>query len=143
VGTVIDVRDSVVGALAESFPGVAIYTESISPGLMEPHFRVTDFSVTHNRIMGPRYVCVYAFKIQYYPSSNSSEPIREACTVAERLVEALEYIPMESGRLRGTGMRYEMVEGVMYFFFDIKMDVMKQEQSGPAMAAMDMEGWIK
>ncbi|MBD3917628.1 hypothetical protein H8B09_02600 [Paenibacillus sp. PR3] len=140
--TVIDIRDSVVGLLAESFPGTVIYTETMGQETT-PCFQMTDCSVTYNRIMGRRYARVYAFDIRYFPSGSSPEPIQDASQIAERLAEVMEYIPLGRGKLRGSGMRHEMVEGVMHFYFEIRMHVFKKQQSAPKMAAMDMEGRIK
>ncbi|WP_127531199.1 phage tail terminator family protein [Paenibacillus kobensis] len=136
-----EVREAVAGVLAETFPGVPILSEPTSQGIPEPYFRLMEPQVTYKRIMGQRYERLYAFTIQYFPSTD--EPVQEAGLVAGKLADALENIPSGGGQLRGTGMRYETVERVLQFFFTVRVQVYKQVQPVPRMAAMIMEGWIK
>ncbi|MFC5703181.1 DUF6838 family protein [Cohnella faecalis] len=140
--TAIDVRDAVIGALGEAFPGLPIHTETVDEGVVKPCFFVKDFPVAQSRIMGRRYARAHSFDIQYFPLS-AIEPIEEAHDAAERLTEALEYIPLEVGQVRGTGMRYEFVDSVLHFFVNVNLYMFKPIMPVPLMGSVEVEEGIK
>lgn len=104
------------------------YTESIEQGLNKPCFFVFCINPTNRVFFGKRYFRQNQFCIQFFPADESRE--NEDCNaVAERLFSCLEYITVTEDLVRGTKMKYEIVDGVLNFFVNYDMFVYKVEPS--------------
>lgn len=105
-----------------------IHMEEIEQGLEEPCFFVQCLNPTNELFLGKRYFRRNQFCIQYFPES--AEKQRECNGVAERLWQCLEYITAygETKPIRGTKMRYEVVDGVLNFFVNYDCFVYKVEE---------------
>lgn len=77
--------------------------------------------------MGKRYLRQNQFAIQYFPESKDS-PNVECNEVAERMFWCLEVIQADGGAVRGSNMKYEIVDGVLNFFVDYDCFVYKMGQ---------------
>lgn len=122
--------EAVSASLNEEFgDGYEIYMEEIKQGLEEPWFFVQCLNSTNELFLGKRYFRRNQFCIQYFPES--AEKQRECNGVAERLWQCLEYITMygETKPIRGTKMRYEVVDGVLNFFVNYDLFVYKVHAS--------------
>lgn len=104
------------------------YTESIEQGLNKPCFFVFCINPTNRVFFGKRYFRQNQFCIQFFPADESRA--NEDCNaVAERLFSCLEYITVTEDLVRGTKMKYEIVDGVLNFFVNYDMFVYKVEPS--------------
>ena len=92
-----------------------IYTESVEQGLQEPCFFVFCINPTNQLFLGKRYFREHGFCIQYFPK-DENQAKQEGNAVAERLYSCLEYISVSGKLLRGTKMKYQMVDGILNFF---------------------------
>lgn len=122
--------EAVSASLNEEFgDGYEIYMEEIKQDLEEPWFFVQCLNSTNELFLGKRYFRRNQFCIQYFPES--AEKQRECNGVAERLWQCLEYITMygETKPIRGTKMRYEVVDSVLNFFVNYDLFVYKVDAS--------------
>ena len=95
--------------------GYKIYTNDVKQGLKEPCFFVAVLEPTRKQMIGRRYRYDNPFCITYFPrhAGNNTEMLG----VAEKLTEALELITVLDGdTVRGTGIRFEIVDGNLQFF---------------------------
>ena len=100
------------------------YTESIEQGLNKPCFFVFCIDPTNRVFFGKRYFRQNQFCIQFFPADESRA--NEDCNaVAERLFSCLEYITDTGDLVRGTKMKYEVVDGVLNFFVNYDLFVYK------------------
>ena len=72
--------------------------------------------------------------IQYFPSTDDRKG--ECYRVGEKMFECLEVIPVDDFFLRGTEMRFDIVDGILHFFVDYNAFVRKVEQKQDAMKTM-------
>ncbi len=101
-----------------------IYTESIEQGLSEPCFFLFCINPTSRVFLKNRYFRENQFCIQYFP--DDKDRAKEECNaVAERLFLCLEYITVTGDLVRGTKMKYEIVDGVLNFFVNYDLFVYK------------------
>lgn len=101
-----------------------IYTESIEQGLSEPCFFLFCINPTSRVFLKNRYFRENQFCIQYFPADK--DRAKEECNaVAERLFLCLEYITVTGDLVRGTKMKYEIVDGVLNFFVNYDLFVYK------------------
>ena len=100
------------------------YTESVEQGLHEPCFFVFCVNPTNRVFLGKRYFRENQFCIQYFPA-NKDRAKEECNTVAERLFSCLEYVTVTEDLVRGTKMKYEVVDGVLNFFVNYDLFVYK------------------
>ncbi len=104
------------------------YTESVEQGLNEPCFFVSCINPTNRVFLGKRYFRENQFCIQYFPADK--DRAKEECNaVAERLFPCLEYITVTGDLVRGTKMKYEVVDGVLNFFVNYDLFVYKVADS--------------
>lgn len=101
-----------------------IYTESIEQGLQEPCFFVFCINPTNQLFLGKRYFRENGFCLQYFPK-DENQAKQEGNAVAERLYSCLEYISVSGKLLRGTKMKYQIVDGVLNFFVNYDFFVYK------------------
>ncbi len=101
-----------------------IYTESIEQGLSEPCFFLFCINPTSRVFLKNRYFRENQFCIQYFPADK--DRAKEECNaVAERLFLCLEYITVTGDLVRGTKMKYEIIDGVLNFFVNYDLFVYK------------------
>lgn len=101
-----------------------IYTESIEQGLSEPCFFLFCINPTSRVFLKNRYFREKQFCIQYFP--DDKDRAKEECNaVAERLFLCLEYITVTGDLVRGTKMKYEIIDGVLNFFVNYDLFVYK------------------
>lgn len=140
------VRDSIIAALHQHFPGIGVYGEEIKQGFEEPCFFVKLFPVSQEQLLGRRYQRNHSFDIHYFPTeAGEGEEQRqneEMHDMAEQLYDKMELVPVTSGLMRGTKMRHEIVDGVLHFFVDYNFQVKKEAAPDPVMQTMEQEGFV-
>lgn len=100
------------------------YTESVEQGLKEPCFFLFCLNPTNRVFLGKRYFRENQFCIQYFPADKDRTK-EESNAVAERLFSCLEYISVTGDLVRGTKMKYEVVDGILNFFVNYDLFVYK------------------
>ena len=113
--------DSEFNSISEDYE---IYTEEVKQDFQEPCFFITLLSLDQTQIIGNRYSRTQPFDIHYFPKVEGSNS--EILEVTEVLVNALEYIMIDEGLIRGTKMNSEVVDGVLHFFVNYNMHVIKE-----------------
>lgn len=109
-----------------------IYTESIKQGLKEPCFFISCLNPTNKVFFGERYFRTNQMCIQYIPTNTSVE--KEECNaVAERLFNCLEYITVGEDPVRGSKMNSEIIDGILNFFVNYDLFIMKLKNEEVAM----------
>lgn len=137
--TVEDVRRAVMAALFARFPGIKIYGEPIAQGFEEPCFYVKLLEASHEKAVGRRYVRTHSFDVHYFDATNAALHAR-----AEELYDCLEHITTQAGALlRGRGMSHEIVDGVLHFFVQYDVHVMRERPAAPLMRQLEQEGYLK
>ena len=113
---------------AEFGDAYTIYTESVEQGLNEPCFFLFCINPANRIFLGKRYFRENQFCIQYLPADRDRE--KEECNaVAERLFLCLEYITVTGDLVRGTKMKYEVVDGALNFFVNYDLFIYKEAAS--------------
>lgn len=108
--------------------GYKNYTEEVKQGLIEPCFFISCINPTHNLFLGKRYFRENQFCIQYFPADKQN-PKAECHAVAERMEFCLEWITVTGDLVRGSKMKYEIVDGILNFFVNYDMFVYRTEES--------------
>lgn len=107
--------------------GYEIYGEEIKQGLKEPCFFLRCINPTNSLFLGKRYFRKNNFVIQYFPKSKY-EQNAECYEMAEGLMQHLEVIPVLDATIRGTEMKYEVIDGVLNFFVNYDCFVYKVDK---------------
>lgn len=115
-----------ISTTLDSAFGYEVYDEEIKQGLEEPCFFIKCLNPTNSLFLGRRYYRVNNFVIQYFPKSEH-KPKAECYTVAEQLMQCLESIPVLDEVLRGTEMKFEVIDGILNFFVNYNCFVYKVE----------------
>lgn len=121
--------------------GYETHMEEIKQGLTEPCFFISCLNPTTELFFGKRYFRTNQFCIQYFPESDDNVQ-RECNDVAERLVWTLEYITLDGDLIRGTAMKYEVVDGVLHFFVNYDCFIYRIEEK-TAMESMETDTKVK
>lgn len=131
-----DVIHCISRALDKEF-GYEIHMEEVKQDLVEPCFFITLLDSAAQIVVGKRYEKRNQICIQYFPES---EQIQHECNeVAEMLTICLEYIEDEDGSfLHGTGMHYQVVDGILHFFVNYNFHVIKWEKSAEKMQKLEI-----
>lgn len=123
-----------------------IYGEEIKQGLDPPCFFVKLFPVAQERQQGRRYIRQHTFDIHYFPrgfdTGGVSTANEEMHQLSDTLYGVMEYIDC-NGLIRGTGMRHEIVDGVLHFFVSYDFHLLRQRPTSTPMQHMDMKEELK
>lgn len=99
---------------------VEIYKDNVTQGLQEPCFFISILKPDVTKMIGKRSIRNNPFDIHYFPKAN------ETLEVAEKLIDALEFIELLNGDiLHATGVSYEVIDNVLHFFVSYNMPVVK------------------
>ena len=110
--------------------GYEIYKNDVEQGLNEPCFFISVIKPELSPLLGSRGIWRNPFDIHYFPKRAGSNA--ELFDVAEKLIYALEFIPMPDGLpLRGTGMSYDIIDGVLHFYVNFNMIVNQPREENP------------
>ena len=135
--------DGICEALHREFGSeYEIYTEEIKQGLKEPCFSVVILAPATTQYFGRRYYNTNPFCIHYFPKSQTAAKA-ECYDVIERLTNCLEYITVSGDPVRGTGMNSEIVEGVLSFFVNYNMFVLKDSEEQTSMEELAQKTDLK
>lgn len=133
-----EIVDALTGKLAELFPECPVHTDTVEQGLEEPCFIVNMLEPSEERVMGQRYFRKTGFCVQYLPGK-AAQVSRELNRVAEILMEGLEYITQEDGKLlRGSGRSFRTVEGMLLFNVSYNMYVLREREKAETMGHLSI-----
>jgi 3'-phosphoadenosine 5'-phosphosulfate (PAPS) 3'-phosphatase len=138
--TINDVRYAVHAALDAAFPDIPIVGEEIKQGLTPPCFFVKLLEPEHTQELGRRFIRYHPFDVHYFAPERSNADMYD---MAEQLTAALQQITVAGRPVRGTGMRFEIVDEVLHFFVQYNFHVWAPRPEDPAMAALDVTEGIK
>jgi len=131
-----EIIDGVVEALANEFgDGYEIYTEEVQQGLKEPCFSVKVLKPSSAQSLGNRYYRTTPLCVHYFAKSRTNAKA-ECIDILERLTSCLEYINVAGDLTRGTEMSGEIVDGVLSFFVNYDMFVVKGLEEKTSMDTM-------
>ena len=117
--------------------GYEIHMEEIKQDLKEPCFFISCINPASSLFLGKRYFRENLFCIQYFPGRQGHE--RAECNeTAERLFKCLEYLEVSGRFVKGTGMKYEVADGILNFFVNYDIYIQKKETL-PAMEEVEKE----
>lgn len=133
-----DITTGIAKKLDATFEGVPIYTEEIKQGLIEPCFFIKSVSSDQQQIVGTRYYRNHMFDVHYFPPLDGKENEHIATAVSE-LYEALEYIPLGAGLVRGTEMRDERIDGVLHFMVRYAFTVYRSQAADALMETVSID----
>jgi len=134
--TINDVRYAVHAALDAAFPDIPIMGEEIKQGLTPPCFFVKLLEPEHFQELGRRFFRYHPFDVQYFATDRSNEAMYD---MADRLIEALQQIKVAGRPVRGTKMRFEIVDEVLHFFVEYNFHVWAERPDDPLMQRLDVE----
>lgn len=90
-----------------------IYTEGVEQDFQEPCFYVKLLRASQKQVLNNRYYLEHSFDVHYFPGT--ADKNAEMHDTALKLA-GLEYITSSGSLIRGTKMRYEIVDGVLHYF---------------------------
>ena len=110
---IVTILEGVAKRLKEDFPEMRVYVNEVEQGLNPPCVMVTVLEPSRARLVGQWWRQEQLFDVQYFPKTEDSN---ELYAIGSALFDTLETIALPDGELRGTGMRFETVDGVLHFF---------------------------
>lgn len=122
--------------------GYEIHSEEIKQDLKEPCFFIASLNLNTEQFLGNRYFKGNSFVVQFFPKRDDKQ--YDCNDVAERMTDCLEYITCigDEKPIRGTGMKYEVVDSVLNFFVNYDLFVIKPT-SDEEMETMESSTTVK
>ncbi len=111
--------------LYETF-GYENFKNEILQDLKPPCFYISCMEQKTKKYIGTRNLRKNQFVIQYFPHTDDRKG--ECYDVGEKMLECLEVIHVDGFLLRGTEMKFKIVDGVLHFFVDYDAFSHKEEQ---------------
>lgn len=135
-----DIMDAVTKRLDELFgDGYKIYTDAVEQGVAEPCFFVGFLEPSEKPVIGRRHFRSTGMYIQYLPGSPNQVSC-ELCHVADILMDGMETITLKNGDLlRGTGISSRVSEGILNFFVNYNMFIIRPADQFPDMGELEAE----
>jgi hypothetical protein len=138
-----DVNNGIAKVLDSIFPAYPVYDEATEQGMKQPCFFVLLLEGSQSKEINRRYRRFNSYDIHYFPSPDSLTPREECEAIAERLYSDMEYVTGEEGGYRGTGMRHEIVDGVLHFFVQYNYHLIRTKAPDVKMQTMTERSGIK
>ena len=120
--------DSIISGISNALYEVFEYDNfknEILQNLNPPCFYISCIEPKTKKYISKRYLRKNHFVIQYFPHTDDRKG--ECYGVGEKMFECLEVIHVDDFLLRGTDMKFEIVDGVLHFFVDYNAFVRKTE----------------
>lgn len=135
-----DILTGVNAKLKELFgEDTVIYTDAVEQGLKEPCFFVGFLEPSEKTVIGRRHFRSTGMYIQYLPGS-PAQINRELYRVSDILMDGMETITLRNGDiLRGSGLSSKVSEGVLNFFVNYNLFVIKPSEESPDMETIEAE----
>jgi hypothetical protein len=115
--------DSISVKLNQIFgDGYDIYSEEIKQDFKEPCFFIMSVDFSIDKRLNKHYTLHQSFDIHYFPFETADKN-KEMQNVGLKLMEELEYITIDGKVVKGTGIRFNIVDDILHFFINYDMDV--------------------
>lgn len=140
-----DIVKGISRALYETFgEDYTIYKEDVPQNFKEPCFVIIHLRGSSDMKSPNRYFRHNLFDVHYFPKDelNSRTEMR---SVIESLFLSLEYINVLDNLCRGTKMSYEIIDGVLHFFVNYDMFMVKDTSGDdkPSMNTLEHESTLE
>ncbi len=113
-----------------------IHRESIEQGFKSPCFFVKMLTTSHKLVLNNRYFFRHSFDIHYFPGDGKKNA--EMYLAGDKLYN-LEYISNGNDLIRGTGMRYEIIDDVLHFFVQYNYYAYLSKEEAEKMQSIDIK----
>lgn len=137
-----EILNAVAQKLGTLFPDYFVYMGFSGEEPQTPYFRVDFLELTQKQVMGQRYFQNTGVSVKCYPKLGE-EPGKQLSTIAETLMDNLEYIDLENGPLKGSGLVCKGDGGNLVFFVNYSMYVFKPGQKEPPMEKLERNVELK
>ncbi len=136
-----DIMDAVTCRLNELFgDGYEIYTDEVEQELHEPCFFVQFLEPSEKPMIGLRAFRNTGMCIQYIPKEGSQKS-RDLNQMASRLMDGMELVTLPGGDLlRGTSKSTKVSDGILNFFVNYNMFIIKKKDTEGAMETIRVKG---
>lgn len=85
----------------------------------------------------------YFFNIRYHPDQRKKTQHHKTAEIQEALMECLLYIDTQQTPIRAASMRSEVQDGVLHFFVEYPVRVLRRPPPDPRMETLDLDEKIK
>lgn len=110
--------------LKEDFPKARVYIDEVKQGLNPPCFLIAVLEPSRARLVGEWWRQEQLFDVMYFPKTGDNN---ELYAVGSALFDTLETITLPDGGLHGTGLRFEVSDGVLHFFVKYTVFLRRKE----------------
>ena len=133
------IKNGIALALHKEFGnGYEIYTEEVEQGLLKPCFSIVLINSDYKLELGKRYYMQNQFCIHYFPEKENKK--EEMDNVLMRLYDCLEVIEIEKDSfIRGNGINGKSEDGVLHFFINFNLFVVKTGKKGEKMEEYSLD----
>jgi hypothetical protein len=138
--TINDVRYAVHAVLDAAFPDIPIMGEEIKQNLKPPCFFVKLLEPAHTQELGRRFFRYHPFDVHYFAPDRSNDDMYD---MVEQLTTALQWIEVGGRKVRGTDMRFQVIDEVLHFFVEYNFHVWTPKPDDPTMASLDVQEGLK
>jgi len=138
--TINDVRHAVNTALSVAFPDIPVVSEDVQQDPDPPIFQVQLQELAQTQQLGRRFRRDYPFVVRYFPFEGNADDLY---AIAEQLMATLQQIEIANRPAPGTGMRFEIVDGVLRFYVVYSMMMGWPRPDDPLMQTLTQDGGIK
>ena len=118
-----DIKQAINERLLELFPDIAVYKEAKTK-IFYPHFFVYQINVSDEEERKNYHLISYSMEIRYRVASDSttnSKLEQNLDNMSLKLLQGFNIINFENEKVRCEEKRTEKVDGVLHFFFTIKV----------------------
>ena len=112
------------------------YVENVEQGLVKPCF-TADVLIPLQRSKSPLLYDRTMPIVVHYFSDSKTNTKNDCYSVAERVVECLEYLPFKDGLIRGEDISWQMTDDVLQVFVTYKFTTIKDSETETMLATLE------
>lgn len=119
-----DIKQCIVNALLNVYPGITIYDEDIPQNFKTPSFLITLIEHNYAKRINNKFNAEVSFDISFFSSKEKTEIKNDCIKVQQDLFRSFDLI----GTYRVLNKNATIVDNVLHFTFKIKYSEIKNEE---------------
>lgn len=107
---------------------LAIYKEKQEQNLQRPCFFVLELNTTQDKEMNDNFTRSYLINVRYHPQSSERCKYEKCAEIGNLLSYHLTEINEADGMIRGSNIKYEIVDEILHFSVTYKVRIRKEAE---------------
>ena len=123
MASIAEIRSNMLAVLRALYPETPVHDQEEIGNPLEAGFYVIHVETQQSQETSKRYKRKHAMEVRFIPEGGGN-----VHAIAERLYDALVYLPLSGRIMRGTATRHSAQDGLLHFYVDYAFHVFRSNE---------------